>query len=53
MNAAHVGITNVMMRMDLFYEGQYTLDFVTSAHSGTIFTLTLKGVAHKISQGKI
>lgn len=49
----HVGITNVMMRMDLFYEGQYTLDFVTSAHSGTIFTLTLKGVAHKISQGKI
>ena len=40
----HVGVTNVMMRMDVFYSGCYTLDFVSSPEGGTVFTLTLKGV---------
>lgn len=40
----HVGVTNVMMRMEVFYSGGYTLDFVSSPEGGTVFTLTLKGV---------
>lgn len=43
-NRRHVGITNVIMRMNIFFSGQYTLDFKTIPDGGSVFTLTLLGV---------
>ena len=42
----HVGIANVIMRMNIFFPGQYTLDFVTSPDEGSIFTLTFLSVGN-------
>ncbi|MBE5771607.1 MAG: HAMP domain-containing protein [Clostridiales bacterium] len=42
----HVGIANVIMRMNIFFPGQYTLDFVTSPNEGSIFTLTFLSVGN-------